>query len=187
MAFTFANNPPVEGPALVGQNLQGLAALPPEWRADEIHITDPPMEIFEAGVEDAAANRVLSKAAPNGWRYLLLRGEVPVADAEVDTFGGVVGFRSSSTGRYLAETISVLQRAEALPELAGADFEVRFLRVFGLSFAALWFHREAPEQDFVLPLTSNETLERGAAYLGGEFAERIAVLAKRFLSGRLMP
>jgi hypothetical protein len=134
-----------------------------------------PYGIFLSGAEDALKDGVLASAKPIGWRYIIfgrrlaegVESFVPLATAEVSLTGQ---FRSISRGPSTAGTANILGWAEKLPEIQASDYDLRYLKISGLSIMAVWLLGTRPgDHDYVIPVEPTERLEVGHQYPVDEF------------------
>jgi hypothetical protein len=146
--------------------------------------TAAPHPVYTAGLDDLAAGKLLDAARPDGWRYLLVRGDEAVATATVGVpdAGGAPGISHITQGPFVEATLEALHRAEALDEVRGGDFELRLLDVPALYLRALWLHGP---RDILLPLPpAPEPLEAYRPYREGEV---VAALRDRAAERLRMP
>lgn len=100
---------------------------------------------------------LLAQAAPKSWSYLLIAHMSGVGALEVSTTLNETGeevvnqFVAVHHGTGAERILDALRSAEALPEVAAQDFELRVLQVPTLSFSALWLH--AATQDILFPIS----------------------------------
>lgn len=118
-----------------------------------------PHRVYKASVPDIIKGRLLTGATKASWRYLLVAGDEAVGAVElVEKSGRVkpgepgVGFHAFREGPYVAGTLQALHEAEKLESVQQANFQIRFLRVPPLYFAALWLHRKG--RDILIPIVS---------------------------------
>jgi hypothetical protein len=140
MPLKFATSPP-SGKAAVIDGLKGLARSS-AWSAAAaapaagMQVMEP-YPIYSLRL-DGIMSKGLDAAELVGWRYLIVSGQNVTQAAElVTTQGGVPRLNALTTG-HAGEMEDVFAKAEALPEVAQSDYEIRTLRVPALYVTALW-------------------------------------------------
>jgi hypothetical protein len=155
MPLTFAT-PPQGGKVAVIKGLQDVApastlvgvaaaaAGPAGLRVME------PFPVYSLGLSALVSNG-LDAAHLIGWRYLIVAGQNVVQAAEIFTpqKGGALELSSLTTG-HAREMEDVLRNAEALPQVAQGDYEIRALRVPALYVTALWLKGLQKNRDLFL-------------------------------------
>jgi hypothetical protein len=127
----------------------GMAAT---MRTEELSHSEP-HPVYVATLDDLAAGKLLGAAKRMSWRYLLVQGESAVAEAELSVGharGKTLAFLGLTHGPFSEATVEALHAAEALPEVASADYELRLLKVPAVYLVALWLHRKA--EDILIPM-----------------------------------
>ncbi|HEX6751427.1 MAG TPA: hypothetical protein VF092_29315 [Longimicrobium sp.] len=123
-----------------------------------------PHPVYHVGLSDLAAGRLTAAARLVAWRYLLLDGERVIAAAEVTAPGasGRVELTHFNEGPFVKATVDALSLAEQAPQVAGAAYEFRSLRIPALYVASLWLHAS---DDLFIPLPpTHEKLEALRVY-----------------------
>jgi hypothetical protein len=134
-----------------------------------------PHHVYSAGVDELAAGRGLSGTEPVAVRFLVMDGARAVASVERDAEGGV----SSTEGPFAEATARAIKQAEADPELAEGDFELRELRVPGLYLMAVWLKDLNGDGDVVIPLEpAPAPLEAGRLYRLPELASTLQSMSR---------
>jgi hypothetical protein len=119
-------------------------------------------DVYSPRVDDLAAGRGLSAAERVAVAFLVMDGSRAVASVEHDTERGAV---SSTEGPFSEATAEAIRRAEADPELADGDYELRELRVPGLYLMAVWLKDLSGDGDVVIPLEpAPAPLQAGRSY-----------------------
>jgi hypothetical protein len=112
-----------------------------------------PLPVYAIGADRLDEDKDLSTARQLGWQYLLVRGERPVAIAEVtvdsDSRSRVTGI---VTGRRCVALAAAIERLEKMPD-EKLDGELRLLWSPGACERALWLH-SSRGTDRVLPLNA---------------------------------
>jgi hypothetical protein len=121
---------------------------------EDITIAEPHRE-YAVGAADLAAGRLLSSARPGSWRYFLMHGARAVGVADVSEadlkIGEMLRFDGLSESAFSNETLEALRTAKELPQIEKQDYELRFLVMPGINFAAAWFHGKS--DDIIVPLS----------------------------------
>jgi len=169
-----SETPPENGPAIVRQAL-GTLLTQPAQHADliaeshslEINIAAP-HPVYFVGLSDIANGRLLSAAILQGWRYLVLSGETPIAAANITAPNeGEPKFTHISYGPFARNTIEGIGRAEA--DISEKDYTLRLLDIPSLYVVSLWFHGA---DDRLMPLApSNRALEPYRIYTEEEMIQ----------------
>lgn len=121
-------------------------------RANPVNVAlAAPHNVYLLGLDEVAEGASIETARPVGQRFLVLDGDHPVAGVEVTDPDGGLGFQLNE-GPFVAATAAAITRAEAEPELADGDYELRMLRVPALYFVALWLRGVDGHDDVVIPL-----------------------------------
>lgn len=119
-------------------------------------------DVYSPRVDELAAGSGLSAAEPVAVGFLVMDGSKPIASVEQDTEEGWV---SSTEGPFAEATARAIEQAEADPELANGDYELRELRVPGLYLMAVWLKDLSGDGDVVIPLDpAPAPLEAGRTY-----------------------
>jgi hypothetical protein len=159
MALTLPK-PPEEGRDIVRTALgslisspSGNAAYEMEKGGSETLDLTAPHKIFFVGLKDVAKGHVLSAAKFVGWRYIIVRGESPLAAAElgVDELGGGLEFSQINHGPFVGSTVRGVSVAEELDSVRTNNYEPRLLKIPALYIIALWLHSYS-EPDMLIPL-----------------------------------
>src|SRR5215471_8534737 len=118
-------------------SLKALRAAKP----DHVDVATP-HQVFTMGVDDLTSGAGLDRARPVGWRHLVEEDGKPIASSETTLAqDGTTHVPSHlNEGPFVSATAEAVTAAEALPQVAGADFDLRLLRVPALYFMALWLH-----------------------------------------------
>lgn len=150
-----------------------------------------PQQLFVMGLDDLAHGGSLDAARGTGWRYLLTKppamGGTAVAAAEVHQVGNEHHFAQLQQGYVSEETRQAINMAQALPQVAGGNYELRALRIPALMIDAVWLKDKTGDNDLVLPVHSNvPTLTDGQAYSEKDFLDRLrdAAAKKRAFNDR---
>jgi len=148
-----------------------------------------PHPVYVATLDDLAAGKLLANARQTAWRYLLVQHDEVVAEAEITAgHGGAKGAKSGKRknlefagmthGPFADATIDGLHIAEALPETARADYELRLLKVPAVYLVALWLHRA--DDDILIPIGQPPTgLRKNKAYTEAGIIRALRATAER--------
>lgn len=180
-----AITPPADAVEAVRGTFQPLVEaagfrLPALRQATGALALDQPHQVLNLGLSDLVAGRGLDAAKPSGWRYLVTEGGNAVAAAEAvpSEGGGGHVFSAFNQGPFVAATAQALQRAAALPEVAGGSYEARVLHVPALHAMALWLHPQQGGGDLVIPLApSPVAAPAGQPVAAAEYLRELAAKA----------
>jgi hypothetical protein len=137
-----------------------------------------PHDVYFLGLDELADGVSIDAARPVAQRFLVMDADTAVASAEVTGPDGA-GFQANE-GPFVAATAAAIIRAEAEPELADGDYELRLLRIPALYFVALWLHDEDGRGDVVVPLDpAPAPFEPGRSYSPDEVLAELANQARR--------
>ena len=181
--------PPDKGREIIRTALDGIVDHSPTTRGmaagggEKLDLAAP-HKIFFVGLRDAAERRILSAAVQTGWRYIILRGDTPMAAAElgVDAAGGGgdpdedagLEFSQFNRGPYVISTVEGVESASKLEAVLKDDYEVRLLKIPSLYIIALWLHGAAEVDDLIIPLPpTRRGLKAFESYSEGQFADII--------------
>ena len=134
-----------------------------------------PHKIYFVGLQDVAGGRLLSSAKLTGWRYIIVKGDYPMAAAELgtDESGGGLEFSQLNQGPFVSSTVEGVSLAERLDEVLSDNYEPRLLRIPGLFVIALWLHGQT-QNDLLIPLPpTRPELEPYATYTEEDFLKAI--------------
>jgi hypothetical protein len=143
-----------------------------------------PHQIYALRLDRLAEGGPLEEAELLGWRYIIggTPGSLLSADVRVGPEDEHV-FSAFSQSRITNETVTQLDKVIADKSFSQKKFTPRLLRVFGLSFAALWLHRpEAKDfkDDIFIPLPgASDPLTAGKKYFRDDLAKALHDEAKR--------
>ncbi|HEX8190957.1 MAG TPA: hypothetical protein VF586_21535 [Pyrinomonadaceae bacterium] len=186
--------PPGRGPEIIQTALSGI--IDRSVTTDEMALggserldLSAPHKIFFVGLRDVAERRVLPAATQTGWRYIILRGDSPLAAAELGvdaTAGGGEGdddgleFSQFNRGPYVINTVAGVELAASLDAVRNDDYELRLLKIPALYIIALWLHAEADGKDIIIPLPpTRPELKPFDSYTEQQFASIIHDAALR--------
>ncbi|HEY4417054.1 MAG TPA: hypothetical protein VGO57_15295 [Verrucomicrobiae bacterium] len=110
-----------------------------------------PLPVYLLGLKQVTNSLGLASARSVGWQSLILQGKNPVAavDFDSDTSGNASKSKSYSQGAQVGSVAAALAVAEALPQVAAANYEPRLLQAPAINLLALWLHGA---QDVLIPL-----------------------------------
>jgi hypothetical protein len=135
-----------------------------------------PHQVFTMNMDDLASGAGLEKARPVGWRHLVEENGKTIASSEtIIAQDGKTQVPSHITeGPFDSATAEAVAAAQALPQVAAADYELRLLRIPALYFMALWLHSSAT--DLLVPLAPSPIGQEGqvvpAAAVLSELSQR---------------
>jgi hypothetical protein len=142
--------------------------------------------VFVATLDDLVAGKLLAAAKQTSWRYLLVQGAAPVAEAELAAArpgkqrakGKDLEFLGLTHGPFTKATVDALSAAEELPQVARADYELRLLKVPALYLVALWLH--GADEDILVPIGDPPGgLEKNKPYSEAEIVRALRDTALR--------
>jgi hypothetical protein len=112
-----------------------------------------PHRMYFIGLEDVANGHLLSAAEVTGWRYIIVRGDDPMAAAElgIDQLGGSLEFSQLNQGPFVSSTIEGVSIAADLDTVRNNNYELRLLKIPSLYIIALWLHSQGA-QDIIIPI-----------------------------------
>jgi hypothetical protein len=181
-------DPPAEGLGIIRSALSSAMNQPASTMASVIAEAGPenlttaaPHQIFFVGLRDIAEGRLLEAAQVVGWRYLIFKGEQPLAAAElkVGAAEGRLEFSNLNRGLFVGSTIEGVARAEDMAVVRDNDFELRLLDIPSLYVVALWLHGDS---EILIPLPpSRPELEQFTPYSEEEVIARLRQPARERL------
>jgi len=189
MPITFAKAPRSARAQLVG-HLTELAreSRPPmaSLRIEELSHSEA-QPVYSVPLDALAQGKLLAAARQTGWRYLLVKDNAAVAEAELPVArrgAKAAASRASSLtltqGPFAGATVDALHAAERLSQVARADYELRLLNVPAVYLVALWLHRA--DDDILIPMGNPPAgLKRNEPY-----REAAVIAALREPAGRTM-
>ena len=181
--------PPTKGPDIIRTALGSLIDHTSSVAADmaiggtESLDLSAPHRMYFVGLEDVTNNSILSNAKLIGWRYIILKGDDPMAAAElgVDDSGGGLEFSQINRGPFVGSTVEGVGLAENLDAVRNDTYEPRLLKIPSLYIIALWLHGENSE-DIIIPLPpTRPELKAYDSYNEEEFTKAIQGAATRRL------
>lgn len=146
-------------------------------KADRVDVTTP-HQVFTMGLDDVTSGAGLEKARSVGWRHLVVADGKPIASAETtlaqDGKTHVPGHVNE--GPFVNATAEAEAAAQALPQVAAGDFELRMLRIPAVYFMALWLH--SPATDLLVPLAPSPIGQEGQAVPAADVLNELAQRAR---------
>jgi hypothetical protein len=112
----------------------------------------PPHRVYTVGLHDLAERKLLSAAKDVSWNYPVFSDSTPVGEVEIGrTYPDRpdLAFKAFHRTPFTEATVAALDEAEKSASVAHADYEMRFLKIPSVYFAALWLH--GPD-DILVPL-----------------------------------
>jgi hypothetical protein len=151
---------PEQGRAIVSENVsqilqanaRGTGTMLKDLRTEDLAAADPHQSYF-VSLEDLADGKLLSAAKPVTWRYLLIEGNNAVAEAELNAdekAGTSLQFLAVHQSPFANETLVALRQAEQMEKVKKGDYELRYLKIPAVYFAAVWLH--GASDDILIPL-----------------------------------
>jgi hypothetical protein len=113
-----------------------------------------PQQIFVLGLDDAARSTGIRAAKPTGWRIFAGRSRGRTILGRV-AFRPNFGWKMTAAyyGDQAAEVLDAAKELDGLPQVRGADYELRVLAVPGLNLEAYWLAARTPQvEDLVMPV-----------------------------------
>jgi hypothetical protein len=150
-------------------SLKALRAAKP----DSVTLTTP-HQVFTMGLDDLTAGAGLDKARPVGWRHLVQEGGKTIASSETTLAqDGTTHVPSHlNEGPFVAATDAAVAAAQALPQVASGDYELRLLRIPPAYFMGLWLHSTAT--DLLVPLAPSPIGQEGQAVPAADVLRELA-------------
>ena len=131
-----------------------------------------PHPLYVVNTETIQQGALLEAARPIGWRYLILQESEAVAACTVrESKSGEVEFADLNHGRLIGLFAQAVGAAENFEAVQAGHFELRYLEVRSLYFAAAWLHGE---EDILIPL--EEHAHAGIAAFSPQRAEGILAM-----------
>lgn len=150
---------PASGPAVVESELRkilhsaaGGAMLSGQQAA--VPTLNDPHQTYFVGLDDLLKGKLLSAAQPVAWRYLVNYDNKAVAEAEVsiEESSKKPKFLALYEGPFAAASEKAIQAAEKLAKVKKAEYEVRYLKIPAVYFAAVWLHGD--KADWIMPINN---------------------------------
>lgn len=141
-----------------------------------------PQQIYVLAVSDLANGGGIVDARPAVWEFLVGRVTGPaVAVCIAHPPKGMPPRMTSLTrGEIPAEALEATHQIERLPQVQARDYELRRLRISGLSIGAFWLKASTGNRDLAVPYHAiHHELQRMRAYPMGEFIKVIRPLARQ--------
>lgn len=142
-----------------------------------------PHQVFTLGLP-GVTKADLQSAKERGWRYIVLRDNVPFAMAEVTQAGetGQVRMSHFSFGPEVRASVQALHAIESLDELAEREFELRLLCIPPLNVNAFWLVSDG--DNTLMPISASHGLTAFQPCRVPDFFKSIARAAERRLKNR---
>ncbi|MDB4914149.1 MAG: hypothetical protein JWM95_1793 [Gemmatimonadetes bacterium] len=182
MSIHHSSSLPPDGRAVVARHLTALLSSPTPSAIKSpskstLEVTDG-YPVFIVDLDDLERGEWLSRAKRSAFRYLVLDGASPIAEAELiadeRSEPRVVMLHSGTHAKATAESI---EAAERLAGVKTSDYEVAVIEAPGVQFSALWLHRS--DSDVIVPTTMDmSSLVHGQAYGAAEVARLLAARAR---------
>jgi hypothetical protein len=168
MTLHAALGAPEQGPDAIGRHVSGLFGIGNSEKffdgsqQEDLQVSSP-HPAYLAGAEEVKTGTLFLAAKLVSWRYLLFdiagapagTGTLRAA-AEVDSDGNLM---SMSSGPVVEAFATGVSEAEELPQVKDGSYELRFLRITGLSVLALWLFDTGPQSEHMLiPLVPIQNL-----------------------------
>ena len=139
----------------------------------DLHVTEP-HQVYTVELEEIINKRLLSAAQPAAWRYLLIDNSKKTAVLEADLVendDGEIQFNGLYQSPFSYSTVKALESAENLTAVRNNDFEIRFLKVPAVYFAALWLHNDS--QNIIIPLKESREKRSQTDFSESEIIEAL--------------
>jgi hypothetical protein len=158
---------------------RALREAPP----DELALAAP-HPVYTLGLRSLVEGEGLESAELTGWRYLVQRGDTTIASAEVHI--GAAGAETRglevNEGPFVRATEAAIAKAEELPNVERATYELRLLRIPAVYVVALWLKTNGEGEDILIPIGETPPeLETDRPYGPRELSEALAEPARRQL------
>lgn len=143
-----------------------------------------PHPVYTLGLRALAEGEGLASAELTGWRYLVQRGDTTIASAEIymgPAAPGASGLEVNE-GPFVRATESAIEKAEGLPQLERATYELRLLKIPAVYVIALWLKAEGEGEDVLIPIGETPPeVESDRSYSPEELQGALAEQARRQL------
>jgi hypothetical protein len=130
-----------------GTRTHGIGPLLQDIRSEELSAVDPHQSYYVA-LKDIVSGHLLDAARATAWRYLIIKGNSAVAEAELNAdekAGKLLNFIGLYQSPFAQATLAALRIAENLPQVKKQDYELRYLKIPSLYLAAIWLHGQADD------------------------------------------
>jgi hypothetical protein len=137
-----------------------------------------PHPLYTAKIGDLDG-KFLASARRTAWQYVVVEGESPhsVAETRWRASTGSLVYAARYSRGYAEEMVRTIGTAEALPEVAAADYELRILRAPSLSLLAVWLH--GPKDLILLIRRAPATLKDNVLITESELTAALRPLAEQ--------
>lgn len=173
---------PLPSPAVRKAFRKGLDEMVQAGRApSDVDRTVDPQQIYVLAVSDIADGGGIAKARPAVWEFLVGRAAGPAVAVCIahPPKGQPPRMTSLTRGAIPAEALEATHQVERLPQVQTGDYELRRLRISGLSIGAFWLKARTGGRDLAVPYhTIHHELRRMRAYPMSEFMAVIRPLAR---------
>jgi hypothetical protein len=110
-----------------------------------------PHRVYTVDLYDLAKSRLLKAAKEVAWSYPVFVNSEPIGELEMASENRAdLKVRAFHKTPFTQAIVLALSNAEKSASTAHADYEMRFLKIPAVYFAALWLH--APKDDLLVPL-----------------------------------
>jgi hypothetical protein len=140
-----------------------------------------PQQIYVLAVSDISNGGGIADARPAVWEYLVGRAAGPAVAVCIahPPKGKPPRMTSLTRGATPAEAIEATHQVERLAQVQTRDYELRRLRISGLSIGAFWLKARTGGRDLVVPYHAiHHQLQRMRAYPVSEFISVVRRLAR---------
>jgi len=140
-----------------------------------------PQQIYVLAVSDIANGGGLRHARPAVWEFLVGQPSGPAVAVCIAHPPPASPPRMTSLTRGVipAEALQATRQVERLPQVEARDYELRRLRISGLSIGAFWLKASSGGRDLAVPYHAiHHQLQRMRAYPMSEFLRVIRPLAR---------
>ena len=130
-------------------------------------------------LDDLAKGRMLATAQQVAWRYLVYVADQAVAEIELSSepSGGDPKFLALYEGPFAGTTDQALRTARSFPWVNETDYEVRYLKIPSVYFAAIWLQSDRDAR--LIPLHHPPgKLKENQAYTEQQVVEELRGIAK---------
>ena len=163
----------------------GLAELIRYGRAPkDLPKQDVPQQIYILTLRELVEGKGLGEPKPMVWEFLVGRVSGPAVGVCVGhpPPGQPPRVTSITRGSDPAEALEATRQVEKLPQVQAKNYELRRLRIAGLSLGAFWLRSMDGGADLAVPYhTIAHELERMRAYPMSEFLAVVRPLAEKRL------
>jgi hypothetical protein len=145
---------------------------------------DTPQQIYILSLQDIVQGKGIGDPKPMVWEFLIGAASGPAVAICVahPAPGQLPRMTSVTRGPAPAEALEATRQVEKLPQVQAGNYELRRLRIAGLSMGAFWLRSLGRGPDLAVPYHAlDQELEKMRAYPMDEFLAVVRPLAEKRL------